>query len=828
VTNRLWILFLCVVFMGQVIRGHAVSMRTLEIVAAPADPLKIRVQALDTSRDVTAVTVYRIPQRAYFDYIRGARSFYEAIVDGTIVARRNAHIENGYETLELRDLPIGTYAIASKVYDPKTIQSFGATAITTLNVTTLGIVRLQVVPGPSELAYVAMDLTTHRRYPAPVRWSLADDDGEKALAANAPILRWAPLVTGQGAVIATGPDGSVAALQQFAVVDRSRDAGVISSDRPYYQGGDLVRLWGVVRSGTLSSYRTGFGHRTIGMRDEWYRIVASSDVVLSRDGTFATSIALPKDVPMGEYSLTSDGTALGNLRIATYRRPGGLITSFIGTSSSAVVAGSTLHLTFQAAIDGKPAPGATVRYRTWTLPRYDDHASWGPFASLAESPIYGLPSSSVTARFNSGGVVLTDSRGIGSFDVVVPSNGSHNVALNVLLDRGGAGYYAAVVPAARSVTIEPVRWFGYVGDVRAFHVTTADGVSGSPLGNVDVDGQIASRHWDGSMSSTQAQNFHVRTDSRGEGTLEWRPTDSGDAIVTASINDDAERRATTSTYVWTLRHDDDSGLPALKDATAFFVPRAARGGTLDMLLYSPISGDAIVALSANKIVRVDVAPIVHRAAIVSEPVPSSLDRVLVSVQLPTDSLQQHTVTIGPQLPKTRLDVSPASGLGFASKSSCATLRVASTSGSATSAGVWLFDQRLTQIDSIWQLPDPQAALYGHLAPVDVVSSWTADLEFRGPQGPLEPVPPPYMADRADYVDTDAIDASYLQAPIALPPNGATSVQFSPDRAVTWHVVAMAAGTAPDDVAAADTVVNQQHALALRDCNKRAPGATPSR
>jgi alpha-2-macroglobulin len=109
-----------------------------------------------------------------------------------------------------------------------------------------------------------------------------------------------------------------------------RSLGMVVAERGIYRPGDTVQLKGLLRYRKLGALQTPPAKTKVSVRAVSSRgkEVFAKELAVSEFGTFATSLVLEKDVPLGTYQLsakaTLDGTELtygGSFRVEEYRAP---------------------------------------------------------------------------------------------------------------------------------------------------------------------------------------------------------------------------------------------------------------------------------------------------------------------------------------------------------------------------------------------------------------------------------------------------------------------------------------------------------------------------
>ncbi len=538
--------------------------------------------------------------------------------------------------IDLGTLPVGRYALL--------VEAEGGTSIQSIDVTTIGTLAHW---SGSHLIVFAVDLRTLRRrgdatfevqQGSQRRTGAFDRDGLARVELDP------QAGEGNARLVARAPDGSLAVTSLWnAGLTMSPEAGFIQTDRPIYRPGQTISYRAILRTGEPGAFTLGTGKREVTLVSQTTgATLAKDERSFTEFGTINGELRLPDDVPLGTLQL-SVGPASTMLAVEAYKKPEYVLD--LKSSQPAVVGGTTARYTLAAAyLFGRPAGGMTVHYRAVSEPIYQWWGGPWRFHSVRIFPVNGPP------EVLGEGTLKTDPAGNALIEIPTkPLDSAARLLLQVdARDDSGRTVStqatSALVPASFALSLQTASVFVRHGDLVDYTLTARD-YEGKPRAGVAVDVTFSRIVYQprGEPQTTQADRVSVRTDAKGNATLQWRAAEPGYYAVVATAADEAGRKVEARTALWVT---SEGAGPAYTFDSVTLVSQKdtyAPGERAQVLVTAPVANvDALLLISNGRNVE---AHAVHlNAAVSTLEVAAPHDAAQYSVTLEIPSTQGYPLT----------------------------------------------------------------------------------------------------------------------------------------------------------------------------------------
>jgi len=443
--------------------------------------------------------------------------------------------------------------------------------------------------------------------------------------------------------------------------------GHLYSDRPIYRPGETVELKAVVRADDDAQYR-------LPPRDVPLQLVVTNprgqqvsreDVALNEFGTYGGRFALPRDAPLGSYSvgLQLKGAAppqsgyfiaSASVVVAEFRAPEFQVTLTTPRASyadgDAIAVDATASFFFGGALAGTPVHwSALAEPTTLRVPGYERYA----FSD-------GDPArrSVVAEPLRATGTASTGTDGTASFSVpaaIRSGEGTQRYTLSATVtDQNGQA-----VAGSTAVTVHPASV--YVGVHPAQYVATAGRDAAVELVTVDTDGRVApgravtvkvyARDWITTKEQIPGGGRRYRSEPRdtllttidattgpdGKAVVAVRPTKPGTLRIVGEIADPQGRTERSAAYLWVAGAGFASWQVTNDDTIKLVADRGqyAPGDNAEILVPAPFVGaTALITVERGKLVTREVRTLATNSERLRIPITDrSIPDVFVSVVL---------------------------------------------------------------------------------------------------------------------------------------------------------------------------------------------------
>ena len=553
--------------------------------------------------------------------------------------------QNWTRSVELEALPIGTYVALASV-DKQT-------AISKLDVTTLGIAQARSYAARGDSVFFPTDIRTFDRFPGIVTMQVVDQKGaQQSIPVVDGLARWGAEISNAVAIVAHGSDGSLAAAQAtgWSNTAAQTETGFVQADRPIYRPGDTIAIRAIVRDGWMDAYAIPTGSRHVRVEAPDGTSMYDHDVAMTSFGTLSASVRLPEDAQPGSYTVTIGSSISKSLLVAAYKKPEYELS--FATSPEHVVGGTKAAFAVDAKyFFGRPAAGMHVHYVVYEQPHYYDW--WfGPYDNMVESTGVWLRGE---RKELTKGDTTTGASGRASFDVqTTAAGGDRDVDVQVeARDASGRTVSTTanllVTAAAFQVFVEPESWFGQAGTTSKILVHSREYNDQKRRPNVPVHVTVTGRRWEHDKEvETGTAQFDVTTGADGDGSFEWTPKDAGDYIIKATAKDDAGRTSTGESYLWVIGSGDESWLAPIEAPMLIAQQNHATPGSKTKLVVAlpKPNRDVILVTSTDRLLEARVVRVRGTSTLVTVDVPAGATRFSAIALLPGENgIEQATTTI---------------------------------------------------------------------------------------------------------------------------------------------------------------------------------------
>ncbi len=359
-----------------------------------------------------------------------------------------------------------------------------------------------------------------------------------------------------GAVVTLGTDSAIVSNLSDAL-SYVQNAGparreYVYTDRPIYRPGDTVHIKGISRIGYDAEFEIPTGSTTLDVRDARYETARTQEVGFSKNGTYETSFVLDAKASLGYYSINTGSGGYGSFQVEEYVAPQFKVDvtpdkeEYISGDTAKVQVGANYYF-------GVPVQNADVQYRIVTQDYYFDRYQDGYFSFGGgwyedENGWYG-------DRFLMSGKLKLDALGKGA------------VSLDLNMDKLFTGnyknrskiftlYVTAKNENGQSVTKQQSfivhrgmfyagltmdDYFFTKGQLATVRMKTVD-TKGAPTQKSGLDLTLSKLEWKSYKRQEVDGNFYYRTeqvktkistvrvdtDSSGNATSQFTPSDSGE------------------------------------------------------------------------------------------------------------------------------------------------------------------------------------------------------------------------------------------------------------------------------------------------------------
>ncbi|MCC6381550.1 MAG: hypothetical protein IT304_03530, partial [Dehalococcoidia bacterium] len=443
--------------------------------------------------------------------------------------------------------------------------------------------------------------------------------------------------------------------------------GHIYTERPIYRPGEDVLFKGIVREDDDAHYAVPDGTVPLEwvIRDAQGKELARTPVSLNSFGSFAGSFTLPASAAIGDYTVQIEEPGGGpqqrhmpitgtSFNVAEFRKPEFQVE--VTSDKPAYASGDTITVNALATFFfGGGVSGAKVDWNVMatptrpSVPGYERY-SFGDI-DFAQRNVVRDPQRAT-------GASSTDASGKSVFTTPAALKGGEGAQafqISALVSdqsgQGVAGVTSVTVhPADGYAGIRPGEYVTVAGEEAKIHVVTVDN-EGKPVANRQVTVGVYERTWVTTKEQTPegARRYRsdpvdkllatipVTTDAKGEATVSYTPTKSGQVRLTADYTDAKGRTARSASYLWVssgqfaswqVTNDDIVKLVADRDQYEV-------GDTAEVLVPAPFAGAiGLVTTERGKIISRTVQPFPTNAERLSIPVnDGSVPNIFVGVVL---------------------------------------------------------------------------------------------------------------------------------------------------------------------------------------------------
>jgi uncharacterized protein YfaS (alpha-2-macroglobulin family) len=414
--------------------------------------------------------------------------------------------------------------------------------------------------------------------------------------------------------------------------------GNLTTDRPIYRPGQLVRIRGLARLNTAVGYSlpTIDSRIMLQISNPEGTTIYSSTLPLSAFGGFHADLPIQEGAPLGNYSMwaqldgqQSEGGFFGNFQISEYRKPVFEVT--VKPTTEDLLLGDKLEATVAARyFAGGVLANAPVRWRLLAEP-FDFSAESAPgfrFTELDNAyDFYRWSTESVlTGReLLSEGQATTDAQG--NFSVSLPVDlGKRGLSRQIWFDVditdvdgqviSGQGI-ARLHAGAFYVGVRPDGYVAEAGKSQTISLITLD-PQAQPVPNRALEVRLFEREWysvreqgsDGRFYFTSAytdtlvQTVPATTDAQGRTSVSVTPPKGGSYRIAVSGKDDAGRTIKTSAFTWAYGGDvfwgvnDSNRIDLIADKTSY-----KPGDTAKILVTAPYKDmQALLTIERNEVI----------------------------------------------------------------------------------------------------------------------------------------------------------------------------------------------------------------------------------
>jgi len=595
------------------------------------------------------VDLIRISEDDALALARG-RTPKDDLAQGTAVA--STTLADGTNLFAGSFVPPGPGAYAVRLY-------VGSIPVTAL-LTTVSTFGLMSVRSAGKILYAPIDLHTSTVHRGALRVIRLEGERPTALVAATDGLYEdrVPMAPDNGDIVyARAADGSLAIMPHsygyWGESDEPERRAFFETDRPVYRPGDRVEIRAILREGSIGAYRVDRKPLVVDVTQSYpQRSVARRTLTPNAFGSVSTSVQLPLDAALGDYTVSIGSEQLGQFEVQAYKKPE--YTLDVVPTRPYVIAGD--DATFKAHfayLFGASASNLKLNYSA-TI-QYGNQYWYGPYSGRRSGTDYARESGDVT----------TDSSGDAEIRIPTKSEGL-DATVNISVDGRDASGRTVTASAVNSVSrgtyrilIQPSSWVGEANKPSQIAVRT---VTPDDLARPDASlrVRIVESRWVKYETRDVATHWlDIRTDARGETRFSFTPSEPGDYRYEVSGRDERGNDIAASQYQWVLS-PNDSWAPNLSepkliaDKTAF-LPGEKLGLTL--VLANP-AREAIVAVVTDRLVEHRVVAVRGRIATLRLDEPRDAQSARVYAYVPGNSgvaTASTDVAIAP--PPTHLTVS---------------------------------------------------------------------------------------------------------------------------------------------------------------------------
>ncbi|MDD5264937.1 MAG: Ig-like domain-containing protein [Candidatus Bipolaricaulis sp.] len=435
----------------------------------------------------------------------------------------------------------------------------------------------------------------------------------------------------------------------------------IDTDRPIYRADQTVFFRAVLRGESDAHYAVPKpGKASVTIQNPSWNAVYEKDLAIDAFGVVSDQLALPKDAPLGTYSVRVDWeeeSAYATFEVAAYRAPEFEVTVEVDPAETAhgnPIAGTARATYFF----GAPVADVPVEWRVISTPyafsppqleRYtfaDVDDPWSCFGCWWRAPSPVVPILEGAGRTDASGALaielppdtaarlndpddppVTDSR---TLTLEATAHGRDGQAISgrtrVVVHQGS--YYVGLAAAktiARAgeempVDVVTVDWTGARLATQSLSYT----VYRREWSSVFESNKTGGGRWTWTSSDIEVARGALTTDAAGEGRVAFIPEQGGTYKVAVQGLDERERRIRAGLFVWasgpesvSWRRENDDRIALISDKTTYSV-----GDTAKVLVPSPYPGPqwAWVTVERGGILSQHVVELPSNSAVLEVPI----------------------------------------------------------------------------------------------------------------------------------------------------------------------------------------------------------------
>lgn len=411
---------------------------------------------------------------------------------------------------------------------------------------------------------------------------------------------------------------------------QNQPTAYVYTDRPIYRPGQPVFLKGIVRLNDDLNYSLP-SFKTVNLNiSSFDGQVFAKQLTLSEYGSFTEKFELDREAALGSYFISIDddtGNTIGYgyFDVAEYRKPTFQVR--VTAVPQNVADGETIDVTVDAtyfsggvvvggavqwmvsANDFIFAPGGTLgRYSfqdfNWDSERYRDYGYYGAMVASGE----GLTDGNGRFTFTLPAELAAES-GSQTFSIEATVT---DLAVNQVSGRANVTVHASrLYPGIRAD-----RYVGMAGEEMAFDLVAVDW-QGQHVPNQTVFVDIVERRWYSVQEENEAGELiwrtsveeipaisvaAVRLDSRGQGSVSFKPPNGGVFKAYVRLQDRAGKTAVSSTYLWVSgseyvawRRGNNRSFDLIADRENY-----RPGDTAELLIASPFQGETYALVTVER------------------------------------------------------------------------------------------------------------------------------------------------------------------------------------------------------------------------------------
>lgn len=341
-----------------------------------------------------------------------------------------------------------------------------------------------------------------------------------------------------------GDEFAVTTVDSWALGgDREELTGYVYTDRPVYRPGHPVHTRAILRKPVVQGYELpSDSEAEIEITNPDDGTVLKKKVRLTAVGAVSADVTLPKDAPLGYYSVkvtSGESGTYGGFHVEEYRKPEYEVR--VRAEEGRILQGqqATFHVTAKYYY-GEPVTSAKVE---WTLYR---SRSWPPWFDVDEDEMYGYGDEGEGEGISYGSETVQEGKGEldaqGRLTIRVPAAKGrtdlrYGLQVNVTDSSGREISGAASVVATRGpffVSVEPASYVAAEGSAAKLMVGAWD-YDGKPVAGVGFQVGVAEYEWK-KTAKPAFVTLTGTTGADGAGTVEFVPQKGGvvQARVTAA------------------------------------------------------------------------------------------------------------------------------------------------------------------------------------------------------------------------------------------------------------------------------------------------------